>query len=120
MFEVAVAYIGGTTNYAGTEHGGVEHFHHAEGVEFVVRDTTSDIRESAVVFAVSLTTPPTIELDSAPSATMLAHIDGGDIVDLRLDHYSATALEQRGWMFVGSEVSSTIDGTDTPARRIAP
>lgn len=120
VFEVATEYVGGTTSYADTEHAGAEHFHHADGVEFILRDNTADIRESAVVFAVNLITPPTIEFDSPPSSTMLAHIDEGGIVDLRLDHFSATALEQRGWMFVGSETSSTIDRTDTPARRIAP
>lgn len=120
VFEVATEYVGGSTSYADTEHAGVEHFHHADGVELVVRDTTSDVRESAVVFAVTTGTPPTIELDTAPSSTMLGHIDAGDPVDIRLDHFSATAMDQRGWMFVGSETSQTIDGTDTPARRIAP
>lgn len=121
VFEVGIAYVGGSTTYSGTEHAGVEYFHHADGVELVVRDTTSDVRESAVVYAVDLvSSPPTIELDTAPSSTMLAHIDAGDPVDIRLDHFSATASDQRGWMFVGAEATQVIDGTDTPARRIAP
>lgn len=121
VFEIDTTYVQGTTDYADSPTRGVEYFRHADAVELIERDTTTDHRESAVVFAVNTGgSPPTIELDTAPSGGMLAAIDAGALVDIRFDHYSATAQWQRGWMFVGSETLSTIDGTADRARRIAP
>jgi hypothetical protein len=121
VFDVATGYVEGSTTYADTATRGAEHFATGDAVELVVRDTATDTREGATVYAVVTgTTPPTIELDSAPSAGMLAAIDGGAVVDLRAAHFSSTAQRQRGWMFVGDETSGVIDGTATRARRIAP
>lgn len=121
VLRIASAYVEASTSYADTGTLGAEHFRHADAVELVLRDDTSDVREAAVVFAVNLgASPPTIELDSPMSSDFQGYIDAGCPVDLRFAHYASTAQWQRGWMYVGAESTQVIDSTEDRARRIAP